>query len=199
MCVYNNVANGIIFAECPRYYEFFVGISNKFRISIATMDRLINGQRLQEVSLSMKKAPLPDVTKLSREEIVLMLANRNMLNQRELLNALDDNHIEHVESVYTKSVYVRNCDWNTLYKISNLVSELNCDLTVSGGGDAKYAMDFAVGDAQLIGPEQQHDTIAFHKQIISSCPSRESDRSVKVGIVDSGCSSTLYNRIVFRW
>lgn len=160
------------------------------------MDRLLNSkeQRLKEVDLSIKKADLPDLTGISREEIFNLLANRNGTDHEKLINALDHNKIEHIESFYTKNIYVRNCDWNTLYKISNLVNELKCDLTVSGGGVGEFVGN-PLRDFRFPGTEQR-DTIAYHKKIVSSCPARDPERSVKIGIIDSGCSLPLYNQIV---
>lgn len=136
----------------------------------------------------------------TKEFIEMFTANKRECRDK-LLNALRRDHIDVIVSPFTKNMFVKNCDWDTLYKISKLVDELNCDLTVSGGGTFEYTGETILGEYMvyphvLADDRSQSNTAKYNKnlQIYRECPEKTRN-SVKVGVMDSGCSPALYEHL----
>lgn len=145
------------------------------------------------MDLSLPRNELPDLKGKSRKEILDLLAKRVGTEHHELIEALNRNDIEHKVCSFTKNIFVKNCDWNTLFKISKLANELNCHLTVSGGGVGEYFMDSP--SKRQLSLELLETTADYQKLIVSSFSTDEPVRSVKVGVIDSGCSHFLFSEL----
>lgn len=143
------------------------------------------------MDLSLPRTALPDLTGKSRKEILALCASRTKIGHVELLEALQRNDIEHTVCSFTKHIFVKNCDWSTLFKISNLVKEVHCDLMVSGGGVGEYFMDIY----RCSRTTALFYTRYYHSAIISSLGTYDIVRSVNVGVIDSGCSHSLFDEL----
>lgn len=109
------------------------------------MERLLSSGLLREVDLSLPENELTDFTGKSRKEILGILSNSGAEDHEQLKSALQKDDIEHIVIPISKSVYVKNCDWTTLVKISKLVNQLQLDLTVSGGGIGEFCTNPSLG------------------------------------------------------
>lgn len=161
------------------------------------MERFLNSEEvIREVDLSFTETEEKELLNLrgkSRKEILEIYANLNSVERHheKLVNALKRNDIDHIVITFTNNIYLKDSDWNTLVQISFLVNELQCDLTVSGGTICKYSMNV---HKALFNHFSKCYTDEYQNKIASSCSSynKQPVRSVKVGVMDSGCSLTLY-------
>lgn len=148
------------------------------------------------MDLSLPGRKLPDLSGKSRKEIIEILANSIGGDHAKLVDALKRNNIEHTVTGLTKNIFVKKCDWPILSKISKLVDQLECDLTISGGGPWKYTMQV---------PSEDQDTCAavtntreYQQRIAGSPSSLQRVSSVTIGVIDSGCSDSLYTELKAR-
>lgn len=187
------INNCCVFVEYPPSYTFG-NSKNKFSICVSTMECFLSSKDecLREVDLTLPENKF-DLKGKSPKEILDTFANNVGEDHQKLVNALHQNDIEHIVIPYTKNIYVKNCDWKALVKISNLVNELQLDLTVSGGGNGEYFTDPSTSFPSP--PNINTKTSDYQKTIASSCPTRDRFHNVKVGVIDSGCSSSLYNEL----
>lgn len=145
------------------------------------------------MDLSLPRNKLPGLKGKSRKEILDLLANRVGPEHDALIEALNRNDIKHTVCSFTKNVFVKDCDWNTLFKISNLANQLNCHLTVSGGGAGEYYMDPPIKCKFSL--ELLETTADYQKLIATGYSTDKPLRSVKVGVIDSGCSHFLFSEL----
>lgn len=179
--------------EHQRFYTFYVG-DHKFSILHGTLARFLNqGGHLRVVDLSLPERELPDLSGKSRKEIIEILANNVGGDHAKLVDALKRNNIEHTVTGLTKNIFVKNCDWKILSKISKLVDQLQCDLTISGGGPWKYLMQAPFQD---VDRRAVTNTMTYQQRIARSRFQRVP--GVAIGVIDSGCSDSLYTELTAR-
>lgn len=144
------------------------------------------------MDLSLPEIELPDFSGKSRKDILDILENSVREDHEQLVAALEHNRIEHNVTGFTKNIFVKNCDWNTLFKISKLVDQLQCDLTISGGGPCEYSMDSPCQG--LDSGEAIWNTKQYQRKFTQGCNFKR-EASSKIGVIDSGCSFSLYNEL----
>lgn len=197
-----NLTNSF-FVENLRCYTFGEG-KHKFRLDVTTLECFLSSKdgHLREVDLTLPEDDLQYLQSRlegrSRQEILDIFAsarNSDRARHYKLINALKQNDIEHIVNPLTKNIFVKNCDWNTLLKISNLVAELQCHLTVSGGGPGEY---FVNPEVRLPSVYQSLRTGNYQKLIAVSGMTNEDKRNTTIGIIDSGCSLRLYEEVTIK-
>ncbi len=147
---------------------------------------------MREVDLSLPEVELPDFTGKTRNEILDILANNVGEDHEKLIAALKHNNIQHTVTGFRKNIFVKNCDWTILLKISDLVDDLQCDLTVSGGGPCEYLGSWSARPTIPKGNELSN-TKDYQRRIFESGRLiHNNEHGVKIGVIDSGCSFSLY-------
>lgn len=166
----------------PDYFSFGEK-SNKFSVHSATLQLFRENPEivLEEVNLSLPRTSLPNIKGKSGAEI-LKLYTASAVGHSEVLGALRRYKIDFVVVSLTNDIFVENCEWKTLCKLSYIVDEVNIDLKVSGGKMGQYC-NFNFENTTLCESESnEHDDT-------------HNSRRINVGIIDSGCSLHLRSEI----
>ncbi|KAJ6639738.1 Minor extracellular protease Epr, partial [Pseudolycoriella hygida] len=161
----------------------------KLVILPSTLRRFLskNGH-LTEVDLSLPKRKLTDTSDTLNEET---LAESVRKYNQNLITVLKENHVKCIV-VGSRFIFLKDFNWDTLLIIVRLVDQLQCDLTVSGGGSCTYSIN-SVSQQLKIG---RRITMEYERKFPNL--NYVNGDELKVALVDSGCLETLYENVKKR-